>query len=297
MATTAPRTPATATAAEVTFPAGIEVRPTRPEDRDLLLAFLDGLPVDDRRLRFFGTSAPAAHVDRWLRLHEDGGETFVALTTDEHGQQRCVGEASYAPRGDGTAEFALSVAVDARGGLGTALLEFLRRRAAARGLRALHGDVLTRNAPMTHLMRRRGGVTIDREDSSSVAVLLATDHGAPPWPDHEPRRPRVLVESRNGRWGGETRLREAGVDVAVCPGPTSRPATDPCPLLVGERCELVDGADVVVHDLDPDEDLHLRVARALRTAAAPTPLVARAPDAGVVPVAAVEDVLRDGTPA
>jgi hypothetical protein len=279
------------------FPAGIEVRRTRSADRELLLAYFDELPPDDRRLRFFGSSAPSTHIDRWFALEEVGGETFIALATAEDGTQRCIGEAGYAPRGDGTAEFALSVAADARGGLGTALVDHLRRAAAARGLGALHGDVLLSNGPMNHLLRRRGGVTIDREDATSAGVIIATGDGVPPWPQDEHRRGRILVESRNGRWGGETRLREAGFQVAVCPGPRSRPASDPCPLLVGEPCELVDGADVVVHDLSPNEAAHRRVAAALATFAGATPVVTREPGRPVVSPDAVESVLRPSSPA
>jgi RimJ/RimL family protein N-acetyltransferase len=279
------------------FPPGIEVRRATTEDRALLQRHFEELPPDDRRLRFFGASAPSTHLDRWLTLHERGGDTFIATTLGPEGRRRCVGEAGFAPRGDGTAEFALSVAVDARGGLGTALLELLRRTAAARGLRALHGDVLIRNAPMNHLLRRRGGVTVERDDTSSAAVIIATTDGVPPWPEIEPQRPRVLVEAHNGRWSGEERLRAAGYQVAVCPGPRSRPTGDPCPLLDGRRCDLVDGADLVVHDLAPEHAAHRRLAATLGTAEAPVPVVQRAPGESGVRATTVVSILREGTSA
>jgi hypothetical protein len=63
-------------------------------------------------------------------------------------------------------------------------------------------------------------------------------------------RPRVLVENpdRAELMAHADILREAGYDVAVCSGPSEgkdRKACG-CPLLEGEGCTLVAGADVVV---------------------------------------------------
>jgi hypothetical protein len=42
---------------------------------------------------------------------------------------------------------------------------------------------------------------------------------------------------------------DAGFDVAFCSGPGTDPRA--CPLLLGQPCALVGGADVVLHELDP----------------------------------------------
>jgi len=42
---------------------------------------------------------------------------------------------------------------------------------------------------------------------------------------------------------------DAGFDVAFCSGPGTDPRA--CPLLLGQPCSLVTGADVVLHGLDP----------------------------------------------
>jgi hypothetical protein len=42
---------------------------------------------------------------------------------------------------------------------------------------------------------------------------------------------------------------DAGFDVAFCSGPGTDPRA--CPLLLGQSCALVTGADVVLHGLDP----------------------------------------------
>lgn len=63
------------------------------------------------------------------------------------------------------------------------------------------------------------------------------------------RRPRLLVEDD---WpalaiSDFSLFRDAGLDVAFCSGPGEDPGA--CPLLRGQRCALVDRADVVLHGL------------------------------------------------
>lgn len=74
------------------------------------------------------------------------------------------------------------------------------------------------------------------------------------------RRPRLLVE--DGRPAAAVSdfslFQDAGFDVAFCGGPDGNPGD--CPLLNGQRCMLVDGADVVLHGLDPG----LGIAAAIR---------------------------------
>ncbi len=63
-------------------------------------------------------------------------------------------------------------------------------------------------------------------------------------------KPRVLVENpdRAELLAHATILRDAGYDVAICTGPDMGRGGKACgcPLLEGESCKLVDGADVVV---------------------------------------------------
>jgi hypothetical protein len=270
----------------------ITIRELREADAPALLAYLERLPPSDRRLRFFGPRVLTDHVTFCLSLPERGGQALVAMQRlPDGGGERCVGEACLVPRPDGADEFALSVDVEVRGGTGTALFEELRRRAAARGHGSLHGDVMADNGPMLGLLRRRGGVTIDRESDHEVGIIVGTAPGAPPWPRTEDGRRRVLVEATGGRWSGERALRSAGFQVAVCSGPTSRAPGDPCPLLVGEPCALVDGADVIVHLLPSDEAAHRRVAAAL-PADGPAVFVTPAGE-GRVPVSEVLDVLAE----
>ena len=242
----------------------VTIRELRAEDAPALLAYLERLPVEDRRLRFFGSRVLTDHVAFCLELPTHGGVALVVMQPDPDGDgERCVGEAGLVPRPDGTDDFALSVDVEVRGGTGAALFAELRRLAAARGRVAVRGDVLPYNRRMLRLLRHRGGVTIDREDDEQVAIIVGTTDGAPGWPSSEIDAPRVLVEASGARWTGERALREHGAQVAVCGGPTTRVPGDPCPLLVGRRCPLVDGADVIVHLLPASEPAHRGVAAAL----------------------------------
>ncbi len=95
---------------------------------------------------------------------------------------------------------------------------------------------------------------------------------------HRRNHPRLLVESAEpvAAISDFSSFTDAGFEVAFCAGPTD---ADDCPLLRGEDCDLVSGADVVLSCLDPSGGV----------AAA---IVARRPDLPVV----VESPRRpDGT--
>jgi hypothetical protein len=64
-------------------------------------------------------------------------------------------------------------------------------------------------------------------------------------------------------------LQEAGFDVAFCSGPGHTPHS--CPLLRGQECDVLAGADVVLHGLDDG----LGVAAAIRKQHPDTPVVTK----------------------
>lgn len=66
-------------------------------------------------------------------------------------------------------------------------------------------------------------------------------------------------------------FQDAGFDIAFCRGPGSDPGA--CPLLRGQQCMLVAGADVVLHGLDPG----LGVAAAIRNHRPGLPVVIEQP--------------------
>jgi hypothetical protein len=95
----------------------------------------------------------------------------------------------------------------------------------------------------------------------------------PRWPQ-DASGPRALVECEDATiQDGLTRvLRENGYAVAVCGGPEAR-ASRGCPLVDEGACGLVEGADVVVHALDPNDAASCAILSSIRERAPETPIV------------------------
>lgn len=74
------------------------------------------------------------------------------------------------------------------------------------------------------------------------------------------RRPRVLIEDSHPALAISdfSVYEQAGFDVAFCSGPGASPQD--CPLLRGQDCGVLAGADAVLHGLDPG----LGIAAAIR---------------------------------
>ena len=123
----------------------VTVRPASALDEPLLLAFLEGLCADARRLRFFTAAADisfAAH----LALAE-GAERYGLIAENQAG--RLVGHANYVALDESCAEVAVEVADDLHGrGLGTILIERLAAVAEGAGIARFVAEVLPENHQM-----------------------------------------------------------------------------------------------------------------------------------------------------
>jgi CheY-like chemotaxis protein len=89
---------------------------------------------------------------------------------------------------------------------------------------------------------------------------------------------RVVIENADGL-GAVAQglaLHQAGFDVAICGGPELL-AGHRCPVVEGERCALLEDADVVVHDLDVDEAQGREVLAAIRGRYPDLPVVLELP--------------------
>jgi hypothetical protein len=232
----------------VSLPDGrtLQVRRVTPDDAAGLEQLYAGLSPDDLRRRFFSVYRPTPEFLARVAGGEGGRVGLVAVTGD-----RVVAEAHYAPLDDGDAEFAITVAPDWRGWLGPYVLDALVETAAAHGVPNLQAEILLENTPMLAIVRARGYATLDHTDYSVVRVTIGTRSRTPSWPGSHVR-PRVLAEVPGGRWRNEATARDEGFDVVVCPGP-GRGRAARCPLLSGEPCPLVDGADAVVFALRADD--------------------------------------------
>jgi len=138
----------------------VSLRPSLPQDIDLLRAFFRALSEQDRYFRFMtklgelseGMARRFANIDQ---VHHVAVLAFAANGAGE----TLVGEARYALSADdaGGAEFAVAVAGDWQGlGLARALVARLSGHAAAAGVRRLVADTLACNAAMLELARAAG---------------------------------------------------------------------------------------------------------------------------------------------
>jgi acetyltransferase len=147
----------------------LPVRPMRPEDVELELAFFRGLSERSRYQRFMQqlSELPPRLLARFTQLDYDRELALVVLH-----EGRFVSVGRYAPNPDGTtAEFALTVADEWQGkGLGRALLERLCTRAREAGYAALYGNILADNHDMLHLAMRLGFTESSREGNEVVVV-------------------------------------------------------------------------------------------------------------------------------
>ncbi len=131
----------------------VQVRPIRPEDARTEAAFVEGLSVESRRMRFHGALrglTPAA-LARFTQIDYDREMALVAIDPADGSRQ--IGVARYVRLPDGVScEFAVVVGDEWQGrGLGRCLMERLAAIARERGLRRMQGYVLTANRAMLEL--------------------------------------------------------------------------------------------------------------------------------------------------
>lgn len=231
----------------------VTLRLASPADVGEVRRLYERLSLEDRHRRFHASLPSDRFLARWLTC-DDTGLAIVAEVEVAEGCEQVVAEGGFRGGPGEDPEFAITVDAVWRGGMGAWLLEHLTGLAVVRGHNRLAAHLFDDHRTMRRLLERLGYATIDRPDRESMRAIVATDNTTPTWPATD--RPRVLVESDGGRWPAEQGLRDAGYDVVVCPGPRGRVA--PCPLLVGQTCPLVSGADLVVSTLRGDDGERLR---------------------------------------
>ena len=133
----------------------IRVRPARPEDEPAIVAFLQGLAVESRRMRFAGMISDLdGPARRWAAPGDPTGCSLVAETGIE---DRVIAHASYDRVGPDSAEVAFIVADGYQGrGIATLLLEELAERAQEAGIATFCAEVLPENARMLEVFRGSG---------------------------------------------------------------------------------------------------------------------------------------------
>ncbi|MEU8349620.1 MULTISPECIES: bifunctional GNAT family N-acetyltransferase/acetate--CoA ligase family protein [unclassified Streptomyces] len=149
----------------------VQIRPARPDDRDGLLAFYEGMSAESLRLRFLGASRLSGRqsADRLCASPRRGR---LALVVSFAG--RVVGVAEYETGEDpATAEIALAVADDFRHqGAGTLLLEHLMHAAREAGVTAFTADTLADNHPVLKVFTDLGLEVTRRFDHGDVHCVI-----------------------------------------------------------------------------------------------------------------------------
>lgn len=247
----------------VTLPDGrrLFVREGRLADADELNALYHRLSNDDLYLRFFTAAAPApSFFDHWLQIADEGGLVLVVFVEEQSGRTTLIAEAGYSRLDDGDGELGITVDPLWRGWLGPWLLAVLLREAAARGVPNIQAVVQLINRGMLTTLRRHGTAIVEQPEPSEIRLAISTSGHTPSWPTgHD--KPRILVEAAYGHWAGEAAAREAGFEIRTCRGPGARGR---CPVLEGDGCPLVEGADVVVSQLPEEEPTTARIVDELR---------------------------------
>ncbi|HSM23146.1 MAG TPA: GNAT family N-acetyltransferase, partial [Rubrivivax sp.] len=144
------------------------LRPIRPDDADMLQAFVRGLSQESRYFRFASAmqELPARMLARYTLIDYDREMALVAVVDErrtlEDGSvaesERMVGVVRYITNPDGTScEFSLVIADDFKGqGLGSRLMLSIIDLARSKGLSEIVGLILANNTAMLRLMRSLG---------------------------------------------------------------------------------------------------------------------------------------------
>ncbi len=248
----------------------ITVRHGGPEDVPGLVDLYRRLSIEDLQRRFFsGAFPPRETVEAWAHVADrKGGVLLIAEESAEEGTSSIVGEAGFAPLDDGDAELGITVDRKSRGWLGPWLLDALLEEAAAVGIPNIQALIAARNTQMQLMLCRRGAAGIPDDDWTNVRLTVSTSARVPSWRKTSSGRQRLLVEGHSHQWTGTSEANRRGFDVTVCRGPSAR-HDHYCPVLEGERCPLVEGADAVLFALSAEDNDDLLAAHAERRTGAP----------------------------
>ncbi len=149
----------------------VTLRPIRPEDAEMVRAFVRGLSDETRYLRYLSTQRELtpAMTAHFTQIDYDREMALIAVV-GAGAADTMVGVARYAINPDGVScEFALVVADAWQGrGVGHKLLTTLMEEARNKGLHSMEGDVLAINSNMLQLVRALGFTVRARADDPTT---------------------------------------------------------------------------------------------------------------------------------
>jgi len=139
----------------------IVIRPIRPEDAELVQAFVRDLSEESRYFRFMNSvqELSLAMLVRFTQIDYSREAALIAVSREDdedlESKETELGVARYATNPDGeSCEFAVVIADSMKGkGLGSKLMTALMDVARERGLKVMQGEVLSNNTHMLNLMK------------------------------------------------------------------------------------------------------------------------------------------------
>lgn len=143
------------------------LRPLRPDDRDIELAFVSGLSPETRQNRLLGGAKAITREYIESLVTVDYSRDMAIAATAMPGAETLLGVARYVREGP-DAEFAIVIADAWQGrGIGSRLLKKLIDVARRQGIRRLYGDILATNRPMLEFVRKLG-FTLGRHEEATL---------------------------------------------------------------------------------------------------------------------------------
>jgi RimJ/RimL family protein N-acetyltransferase len=152
----------------------IEIRPIRPDDRELLAEGVRRMSPESRYRRFFSPMSKLSE-QQLTYLTEVDHHDHEALVAVEAGTERGVGVARFVRSQDDPelAEIAVAVADDWQGkGIGSELLHRLTERARDEGVRRFSASIQEENRPMRGLFAELGDVRVTGRAAGAVEVVV-----------------------------------------------------------------------------------------------------------------------------
>ena len=153
---------------------GVFVRPVRPEDEYLYPEFFTQVSKEDVRLRFFSAMKELTHpfIARLTQLDYARAMAFIAI---EETTGKMLGVVRLHTDSDfESSEYAVLVRSDLKGlGLGWILMQLIIEYGRAEGVRAIRGQVMSRNKTMLDICARLGfTISPDPQNTDLSLVVL-----------------------------------------------------------------------------------------------------------------------------
>lgn len=163
------------------------VRPMRPEDANMLQAFVQNMSDESRYNRFMSSIKQLSQtmLVRFTQLDYDREVALVMIKEHPGQEDEILAVSRYTTDPDmEVCEFAITVSDSWQGhGIGYTMMNLLFDAARNQGLKIMRGEILTANAGMQKLTRKLGfSVRKDPEDNSICLVekdLLTTEETTP----------------------------------------------------------------------------------------------------------------------